>query len=1095
MIHRRAIAARALASVLVCSACANEDSSVTKEGDRDIDAKRESITSLPHINNVPSVADFVLYADRSVSFGTLDRISGGDVGVRAVNAAAAPQAQLGGGNLLPGVTVIAPSVAIGFLTTSGVVQTNTLTNTAGIPLAQSTFPGEFMPALPVGATATPGSTAVSVGAFQIRTLSPGNYGALNATGAVLLSAGTYSFASVTLANGGSLSALPGATVHVRVAGNLSTGIGARIAPGLLSAAGTLDFSVAGNTTFGNGTNVNALVTTPNGRISFADNTVGTGAFAAHDISLGNNVGLSYQSGFTAPQLNGGAYCNPLILSAQFPLPPLVPVQGVATLPAPLRFVVPTQLPVANGTLGISAASLRFGAPGQADVICNYASIGLPVTAMQLQSCSGGVTGGSTQRGSSFTLTFASAVNLGTTAITLNAVLRAAADACDDHNLCTKDVCAPNGLCAGRNNVVCTAPDANHLPGTCQPATGTCSAPRAAPPLSATAVPPTPMPDPPPPVAGCYEYTLNGWHTVPCADPVYVERTFGRPNVELGLQSTAPLGGTATPLVYGQIETILPAVGSVTGVAVAGTPPECAPYTPATGANVFSIQGNTNTWTSADGHDKAVQFVIQSNGTTNAACVWRVDVTAQTYPHDCVMPVPAQRSGGLRAFDSANLAGYVDTTAHTLTMVAEMSWVPDGDATHYAVVVADDIGLAGNWLSNNGSMLGMGGCSQAQFANTELLTRLAVSSCAGDTQATDPTCPGAGLDPNVVIKNNSGTAETNNLTAVAAPSVSFPNRDLAVANYISTTSGACFGPSAVYVKDRDDDNGAEPSNLGDQPFWESPDIFLVPSGSPVTVDAVSSDTLINPGANYDVYVRVNNDIGCQQVTGVKALVYLADPAALSAQWVPITGGAYSGNTTAPVGGRALVGPFMFTAPSTGLGNGHKCLIAAIQADGEAAEPNNFDAPASNQVAQRNVQLSGCQYPLTNATASNGTVALTLSADPVTPTPSLTATPAIQVTFDDGDSRWYDTWRTQAGAGTAFAVTHAATQTVVRLGQASVQLAAVPINAGETRVAVGNLQLSSGSDPTTLSLRAELVQNGTTVVVNGGSCTAQPPVVVP
>ena len=43
-----------------------------------------------------------------------------------------------------------------------------------------------------------------------------------------------------------------------------------------------------------------------------------------------------------------------------------------------------------------------------------------------------------------------------------------------------------------------------------------------------------------------------------------------------------------------------------------------------------------------------------------------------------------------AFDSANLAGFVNVAAHTLTVVADMSWVPGGDATHYAVVVPDDI---------------------------------------------------------------------------------------------------------------------------------------------------------------------------------------------------------------------------------------------------------------------------------------------------------------------------------------------------------------------------------------------------------------------
>jgi hypothetical protein len=210
-------------------------------------------------------------------------------------------------------------------------------------------------------------------------------------------------------------------------------------------------------------------------------------------------------------------------------------------------------------------------------------------------------------------------------------------------------------------------------------------------------------------------------------------------------------------------------------------------------------------------------------------------------------------------------------------------------------------------------------------------------------------------------------------------------------------------------------------------------------------------------------------------------------------VPITAGVYQGNATAPVGGRALLGPFAFSAPANAPGNGHKCLIAAIQANGEPPVVNNFDAPASNQVAQRNVQLQGCTYPLTNGTGSAGTVALTLSATPVAPAPSLTTLPAVTVQFDDASSTWFNVWRTQSGAGTDFAVSRAGTQTVVRLGKPSITLNAVPLNGGETRVATGDLQLGAGTTATTLSLQAKLVQNGTTSVVNGGSCTAQPPVV--
>ncbi len=52
-------------------------------------------------------------------------------------------------------------------------------------------------------------------------------------------------------------------------------------------------------------------------------------------------------------------------------------------------------------------------------------------------------------------------------------------ACDDGNLCTQsDVCQA-GACVGANPVVCAPQDACHTPGTCDPATGLCTNPNAA----------------------------------------------------------------------------------------------------------------------------------------------------------------------------------------------------------------------------------------------------------------------------------------------------------------------------------------------------------------------------------------------------------------------------------------------------------------------------------------------------------------------------------------------------------------------------------------------------------------------------------------
>jgi hypothetical protein len=327
-----------------------------------------------------------------------------------------------------------------------------------------------------------------------------------------------------------------------------------------------------------------------------------------------------------------------------------------------------------------------------------------------------------------------------------------------------------------------------------------------------------------------------------------------------------------------------------------------------------------------------------------------------------------------------------------------------------------------------------------------------------------------------------------------------NSDLAISTVTGTTSGSCLGPSHAYVKDSADDFGATPSTIGNQVFWESPDIFLVPHGTPVDLNAVSNESVLTPGGQFDIWVRVHNDLGCSPITGAKALVYLADPSALSIQWSSITGGNYVGNNgsstgvTVPVGGQALIGPLPFTAPTSGIGNGHKCLLAAIEADGEPAPANSSDAPDSNQVGQRNVQFIGpCQYPMTNATTADGNVQITLTVTPNTGTvPSLTALPDVEATFDDADSSWFNVWNSQPGKGTTFAVSHSGSSTTVRLGAFSVPMNRVPLGAGQTRNATANINPVSGS--LTLQIAATLKDSvGNTLVTNGGSCTQTVPVI--
>ena len=214
--------------------------------------------------------------------------------------------------------------------------------------------------------------------------------------------------------------------------------------------------------------------------------------------------------------------------------------------------------------------------------------------------------------------------------------------------------------------------------------------------------------------------------------------------------------------------------------------------------------------------------------------------------------------------------------------------------------------------------------------------------------------------------------------------------------------------------------------------------------------------------------MHNDLGCSAVNNAKALVYLADPAALSVQWGPVTMGQYVGDNggstgvSVPAGGQALIGPLPFTAPTSGIGDGHRCILAAIKADGEPAPAKPQDAPDSNQVGQRNVEFaSPCVFPLTNGTSQDGSAQITLTATPNTgAAPSLTALPDIEVAFDDFDSSWFNAWKTQSGAGTTFKVTHSGPVTTIRLGDFSVALNPVPLPAGQSRNATGTTVLPSG-----------------------------------
>ena len=162
---------------------------------------------------------------------------------------------------------------------------------------------------------------------------------------------------------------------------------------------------------------------------------------------------------------------------------------------------------------------------------------------------------------------------------------------------------------------------------------------------------------------------------------------------------------------------------------------------------------------------------------------------------------------------------------------------------------------------------------------------------------------------------------------------------------------------------------------------------------------------------------------------------------------------------------------------------KCLIAAIEANGQAAPDDFWDAPNSFQVAQRNVQLFECQYPLTNATTSDGWVELRLTV-PDGVAPELSSENVLQVTFDDPNATWHARWVLGQGD---YAVLHNGGRTTVQLGARDVSLAPVPLAAGHSVTAEAVVSLATGEPETTIELAATLTDvDGAELVTNGGSC---------
>jgi hypothetical protein len=694
-------------------------------------------------------------------------------------------------------------------------------------------------------------------------------------------------------------------------------------------------------------------------------------------------------------------------------------------------------------------------------------------------------------------------------------------ACDDGDGCTTGDACESGMCVG----TATSADANPAClGTSQ---------------GLTYAPHQPRRLPNPPVEnGCYVGTANGWLAMPCADDAWLRNEAIVPQVGLAGIVVPPASQNKVSLVYGQIETTVIHADSVWDCKT----PTCAQRLE---DDAFSVQLNSLGYGCTDTQGAAGTCLVQwtfiqrphlAGGSAADICIWTWQWTNTKVGNPTCLSTtptwPAKTRAGLRDFDFVNIAGYVfddnaPTPKHKLGMVIQYSMVPVEGAPDtlpnapnqivglYATTTDDVYLLQGHWFGLSGGIMGKGSSSHADFSNAEVMTRAAASNCPGDTSARGPTCPTQTPLPqsnlsfmdNVRTPSVRTTSETDNLTLVGTPILTYPNANLVVTEILSSTTSTnpatatCLPlwQNHVFIKDHDGDNGGRPSNSGGVPFWESPDIFIRPVDAPAPLpNDVSADFEATIGRQYNLYLRLNNDYGCMGAGNIRVLIAATDPNIGSPRWFPVTVGADIGNYL-PVAGtvgardRAIVGPFPWTPPPE-LTSGHKCLLAAVAAGDEVTPAFPLAAAYdSNQIAQRNLIVSDgptCVYSVKNPSTGEASLLLGVS---VYPAKSIAYSTIELVVHDVAGYDWFGIWNEQAtrvGSST-LSVKKVNQTTVLTIGTSAIALDSVPMPAnGSAQVEVQVTSTASGVGPD-VALSASLKNTPadgvpSVLVENGGTC---------
>lgn len=216
--------------------------------------------------------------------------------------------------------------------------------------------------------------------------------------------------------------------------------------------------------------------------------------------------------------------------------------------------------------------------------------------------------------------------------------------------------------------------------------------------------------------------------------------------------------------------------------------------------------------------------------------------------------------------------------------------------------------------------------------------------------------------------------------VTAEAVDAAGNRAARSTFVTVDNGGGLSSTGdAYVRDNARDLGNLPSTAGNMPFWVSPDIVVAVENSPAPTNPdTASQVRIVANQTYDVYVFVHNDT-CVDLPGVRVEVFSANPALIQREsdWVHVTNGyegAPGSSTGLPVPQLDVtrMGPYKWTPTDAeaSQNNGHRCMLARIDAPLDPIQKDVEHVADDNNIAQLNLQIDSTSFKFVGDDAGAG-----------------------------------------------------------------------------------------------------------------------------